>query len=209
MANKCCDKSTRLAGVTLIELLLVMAVIVVVLGLAVPTFFDSLRVQHLRSAADQLRVDLSKARNRAMTSGLTLGMSVSEQSYLITVATDLADENEASTTTPTFELTQQLPEGIKLTLAAANGISTSPAPGGTAMDNFIAGATTQTGDTAVYFYPDGTTSTVEFQLSNDKQESLVVSLRGITGVALVQDAPSQTQGQIVAEFPAAQEGATP
>ncbi len=68
-------------AVTLIELLLVMALIVIITGLTLPTFFSGYKRQQLRSAADQLRVDLAQARNRAMSSGLTLGMTISERSY--------------------------------------------------------------------------------------------------------------------------------
>jgi Tfp pilus assembly protein FimT len=189
-------------AVTLIELLLVMAMIVIITGLTLPTFFSGYKKQQLRSAADQLRVDLAQARNRAMSSGLTLGLTISERTYLISVAADLADENEASTSTPSYELTQELPEGIKLAPVSTTGAATGQPTSG-ALDP------TASSEVFAYFYPDGTTSTVEFQVSNEKQDSLIVSLRGLTGVALVQDAPSQTQGQIVAEIPAAQGGTTP
>lgn len=187
-------------GVTLIELLLVMAVIVVVLGLAAPMFFESMRSQQLRSAADQLRTDLSKARNRAMSSGQMLGLTLTENTYTIGLASEV-DENEASA--PAFQQsTIPLPDGLRLqVLTGASGSETTP-------DQAL-GQTVGSDGIAAYFYPDGTTSTVEFQLFNDKDKSLVVSLRGITGVALVQEAPSQTAGVLQAEIPAAQGGTTP
>lgn len=188
-------------GVTLIELLLVLAVIVVVVGLAAPMFVESLRVQQLRSAADQLRTDLSKARNRAMSSGQMLGLTLTENSYTIGLASEV-DENEASA--PAFqEVTIELPEGLRLAAPSAQAASGS-------MPDQSGGATVGADGIAAYFYPDGTTSTVEFQLFNDKEKSLVVSLRGITGVALVQDAPSQSAGIIEAQIvPNDKGGSTP
>lgn len=193
-------QKTRRRGVTLIELLLVMAVIIVVLGLAAPMFFESLRTQQLRSAADQLRIDLSKARNRAMSSGQMLGLTLTENSYTIGLASEV-DENEASA--PAFQQsTIDLPAGLRLVLATGQADPASSSAQST-------DATVGSDGIAAYFYPDGTTSTVEFQLFNDKENSLVVSLRGITGVALVKEAPSQNAGVLMAEFPAAKGGTTP
>jgi prepilin-type N-terminal cleavage/methylation domain-containing protein len=191
------DRHAR-RGMTLIELLLVLAVIVVVVGLAGPMFYESMRVQQLRSAADQLRTDLSKARNRAMSSGQMLGLTLTENSYTIGLASEV-DENEASA--PAFQQsTIPLPEGLRMQVLSGDVGSEMPAE--------ALGMTAGSAGIAAYFYPDGTTSTVEFQILDDKQKSLVVSLRGITGVALVQDAPSQTAGVLVAEIPEAQ-GGTP
>lgn len=178
-----------------------MALIVAIAGMAMPVLYGTLKAQRLRSAADELRTDLSKARNRAMSSGQMLGLTLTENSYTIGLASDV-DENEASA--PAFQQrTVQLAEGLRLiSLAGQEGLAT-PDPSATTMP------TLGLDGIAAYFYPDGTTSTVEFQLFDDKEHSLVVSLRGITGVALVQAAPSQTAGQIVAEFPAAQGGTTP
>jgi prepilin-type N-terminal cleavage/methylation domain-containing protein len=194
------DQVSRRRGVTLIELLLVLAVIVVVVGLAGPMFFESLRSQQLRSAADQLRTDMSKARNRAMSSGQMLGLTMTEKSYTIGLASEV-DENEASA--PAFQqATIELPEGLRLVAPSGQ------AAGATTPDQST-GATLGSDGIVAYFYPDGTTSTVELQLFNDKEKSLVISLRGITGVALVQEAPSQTAGVLQAEFPAAKGGTTP
>lgn len=190
-------------GVTLIELLLVMALIVIVMGLAVPTFFGGLRMQQLRSAADQLRSDLAQARNRSMSSGQTLGLIYTENSYTVGPAGDLIDENEGNTTTPVFQQAQTLPDGIKLA-----GMSGQGTPRDSAANPGDGTTAPSAGEVFAYFYPDGTTSTVEFELTNDKNEKLIVSLRGITGVALVQNARSQNEGIVVAEIPAAK-GGTP
>ena len=194
-------------GVTLVELLLVIGLIVIATGLALPTFFGGLRAQQLRSAADQLRADLAQARNRAMTSGQTLGLIYTENSYTVGPAGDLIDENEGNLTTPVYQQLQTLPEGIKLAGMSSQGTPRDQAAnptGGTATAT-APGA----GEVFAYFYPDGTTSTVEFEVFNDKKERLIVSLRGITGVALVQNAPSENEGIVVAEIPAAKGGTTP
>jgi type II secretory pathway pseudopilin PulG len=190
-------------GVTLIEVLLVVGLIVLIASMAMPELLGTLRLQRLRSAADELRTDLSKARNRAMSSGQILGLTLTENSYSIGLASDIVDENEASSTIPLQQQTRTLADGLRLMVAGGQG-PVAVSPGGSA----VASAVGSDG-IAAYFYPDGTTSTIEFQVSDDNKHSLIVSLRGITGVALVQDAPSQNEGIIVAEIPAANGGTTP
>ena len=205
--SRCCRRSRSRDAFTLIEILLVVGLIIIITGLALPSFFGGWRAQQLRSAADQLRADLAQARNRAMTSGQTLGLIYTETNYTVGPAGELIDENEGNISTPMYQQLQDLPQGIKLAGLSSQGAPRDQAanPGGES-----AGATSSpgSGEVFAYFYPDGTTSTVEFELSNDKKERLIVSLRGITGVALVQNAPSQNEGIIVAEIPAAQ-GGTP
>ncbi len=184
---------------------MVLALIVIIGALAMPVFYGSLKHQQLRSAADMLRTDLAKARNRAMSTGQTLGLTFSETSYTVGPASEVLDENEANSSTPMFQQARDMPEGIKLTSASAGGMAREAAvdPAASGLDSLASGGI------YAYFYPDGTTSTVEFLLTNDKESSLTVSLRGITGVALVQDTPSQNQGIITAEIIPTGQGGTP
>ncbi len=190
-------------AVTLIELLLVLGLIVTLASLGMPYLYSSLKQQRLQSAADQLRTDLSKARNRAMSTGQMLGLTLTENSYTIGLASDVVDENESSSGAAIQPQSRTLAEGLRLLLGSGQGDVTAPPAGSTEAP--MVG----TEGIAAYFYPDGTTSTVEFQIFDDQEHSLVVSLRGITGVALVQAAPSQNEGIIVAEIPNANGGMTP
>ena len=63
---------TMSAGVTLIEILLVMGILAIVSGLALVTTFDSLRAYGFKHERDILVVLLQKARSQA-TSGVCLG----------------------------------------------------------------------------------------------------------------------------------------
>jgi hypothetical protein len=137
-----------------------------------------------------------------MSTGQILGLTLTENSYTIGLASDVVDENESSSGAAIQQQTRTLAEGLRL-MVAGQGIAAAPA-GGAATSPTVGAE-----GIAAYFYPDGTTSTIEFQLFDNQEHSLVVSLRGITGVALVQAAPQQNEGIIVAEIPAAKGGMTP
>ncbi len=56
-------------ALTLMELLLVLAILVIVLGIAAPTLFRAFETQRLQKSADLVRTELLRARNRAIRSG--------------------------------------------------------------------------------------------------------------------------------------------
>lgn len=69
------SRPARSRGVTLIELMVVVSVLVVVLALAAPTFRDMIETQRLRGTSSQLVTDLQFARSESVTRQEPVGMS--------------------------------------------------------------------------------------------------------------------------------------
>src|SRR3989339_1397940 len=62
-----CPINNRSSGFTLIELLIVVTIIVLVTGAAIPSFAGYVRNQTIIQATEQLKSDLRTAQNKAMT----------------------------------------------------------------------------------------------------------------------------------------------
>jgi prepilin-type N-terminal cleavage/methylation domain-containing protein len=196
----------RRRGLTLLELLLVLALLVVVGAITVVSLQGTLDNQRLRSAGDQLRSQLGKARVRAMKSGRIHALTVDPEGagYRIepwitgdeaTEASPLAGgglAGAAPAADPTLlQVEETLPEGVTFYWAE------------TVQDNRAVltqtSAVSPTGDTAgqlppILFYPDGTSSTARLTITDGKGLYMVVSLRGLTGVA--QTSEPLTQGEL-------------
>jgi len=164
-------------GYTLFEVLLVMAILVAVGAIAVPVFTQAFEIERLRKAGDVLRTAWAKARLEAMTTGLTyvFRFEYGVDRFVISVWDTSGAETETADATIISERAGQLPNG---TLFYAG-------------EKVLDARTTETegisGQTApqIFFYPDGTTSTAQVQLTNKNDRFLTVELRGLTGVAKV------------------------
>lgn len=64
-----CVTATNRSAFTLLELLLVLAILVAVSGMAMMSFTGTLENQRLRQSADQIRSEFAKARSEAMRTG--------------------------------------------------------------------------------------------------------------------------------------------
>jgi prepilin-type N-terminal cleavage/methylation domain-containing protein len=162
-------------GFTLFEVLLVMAILVAVATVAVPIFHKSFEVERLRKAADVLRTAWGKARVQAMTTGQThvFRFQYETNQYVVAVWDSGEGMTEASTTTTVAERPGALPDGIVFhaaeKLADVRASETDDAGGQTAPQ--------------IFFFPDGTTSTAQVLITNNKDRFLKVRLRGMTGIA--------------------------
>lgn len=79
----------RARGFTLIELMVALAVAIVLMGIAVPSFFESTARARLQGAINELAIDLQYARSEAVRerAAVTLTVANSGASYTITNAT--------------------------------------------------------------------------------------------------------------------------
>jgi prepilin-type N-terminal cleavage/methylation domain-containing protein len=179
-------------GLTLIEIILVLAILVVIGAIAIPTLQGSFTRASLHSSGDLLRGAFAKARLSAMQSGDThafryelygsrfqiapLGaMALPENNQLVPVAEEDAPEDKVL-----VSLTDnRLPNGI---VFAGGNVSSS---------NQIMALQPDSGEgpwsPPILFRPDGTTSDASLLLSTDKQVMIRVTLRGLTGVASIVD----------------------
>ena len=189
---------------TLLELLLVLALLVVLAGLAMPMFAGSFTSLKLRRATDQVLAVWIQARTAAIESG---------QLHQFRFQTDSGDylvepwpRDEQFSVTPAAEndplheglqnirredgallVRDRLPKGIVLKRGerAIRG-SAQGEPSTSEVESLAAGTTT-TGlygigwSAPILFYPDGTTNDVSLLLSNGQRQYQRATLRSLTG----------------------------
>jgi prepilin-type N-terminal cleavage/methylation domain-containing protein len=186
-------------GFTLSEMLVVLGILVTVTALAQPALRGALGDSRLRSAAKLVRVELSKARLRAMQSGIAqqfryqLGKSrfqivpavAVEQAELgrkgrqtgrddvRPARTDrqrVAAANTAAAGGPDELPSQELPDGICFEPA----VDEPPAVAPTSEEGW---------SDPIVFYPNGRTKNAQIRIKGERNTVVDVSLRGLTGVA--------------------------
>ena len=181
-------------GFTLLELTLVMAILVAVAAIATPVALGIWDGHRLIKTGDEVRAIWNRARVSAMRSGqiqvfrylsLTNEYVVdafqSDDAYLES-STLQADPMASMAPTATRTLSS---ERVKFfSLSAQSDLRSvrveeqlqtqgmGQQPGGALSD-------------AIFFYPDGTSSTARLVLGNDEEQFVVVQLRGLTGLAEV------------------------
>ncbi|MBX9789591.1 MAG: prepilin-type N-terminal cleavage/methylation domain-containing protein [Pirellulales bacterium] len=240
------SRAPRPAGFTLVELLLVMALVVVLLGMSYPTLRRSLGSYRLREAAKTMRVQVARARLAAIESGVPQemrfipgegvfrlgpargyepdaddlsGATDPEAGPRLTAAGDPrrcgAPADGRYPSSPASGVDEQLlPESIifaheqpraaeassaSAPFGAANSTNSAPSAAG---DELAAGDE-RSWSSPIVFRPDGTTIDAQFVIANDRQQCIVLSLRGLTG------ALDQSELQSLEEMQAAAEAAAP
>jgi Tfp pilus assembly protein FimT len=188
-------------------MVLVLSLLVVVFALVVPRLMGSVASRRLLYSADEVRTAWAKARTMAMRTGephqfLYLPAS---RAYLLTskpsTETSAADFQQAIFALSSVahavdnqeyqQLAEQLTHrGIQIErlpmaitfLDSATASRMSPSPLGSASDTNLNGGN---GVNAVTFFPDGSASTSTVWLTNEDDEAIPISLRGMTGIATV------------------------
>ena len=175
---------------TLMEMLLVLAIMVIVASMTLPALRGPMENQRLRKAGDVIRAEWAKARVSAMKTGRihvfqyqTDGTGFGVEPWYA------ADDDQTSTNDSSgkggnataLRITQPLPDNISF----AGGDTTSDSRS-LHLENNMGGASGKAAR-PILFYPDGTSSTARVVLANRRQAFVVVSLRGLTGIAQVSD----------------------
>lgn len=195
----------RRSGLTLMELLLVLAVIVVIGALTIPSLATPMENQRLRKAADVIRAEWSTARVQAMKSG-RIHLFRFEQGgdhYGVEpwagAGDDLQSTNDQAvkssggglvTSQGVAAAQKQLPDGVVFgqgMTANDNRANFAMQAGGNDAAPVSAATASYANSPPVLFYPDGTTSTARIMLTNRRQRYVVINLRGLTGMTQVSD----------------------
>ncbi len=192
-------------GFTLLELLLVLAVLAAVASIVLPQTGILLGDRQLVRSGEIVRIELTRLRVDAMRQGRVMifqgeleGNSfeikpfqsfsdatesmeqVGSQSALLTGASQaLAVAPQGSSTTRNVPLTEGVTIESVATVSAARAFEIQQSTE----------AATQTGNLSqpILFYPDGSTSTAAVTLKHETMGRIVVKLRGITGDATVSE----------------------
>ena len=193
------------AGLTLLEIVIVLALLVILGAVAAPIFAGTIRRQRLRSAAESVRAEWMRAHIQAMKTGRihVYRFQSGDRHFEIIPWVAADDALESSTTADTattssgmatasgttaggVELNEGpgLPEGVIFVGGNAQSdsraLTVEEALGGSAGGGGQWGA-------PILFYPDGTASEAYVIVANDSQEAVRVDLRGLTGLATVSD----------------------
>lgn len=200
--------SSARTAFTLLETMLVLAVMVAVGALVWPSLQKPLGAQRLRKSADQLHADLTRARAAAMRSGVVRQLVAEPDAATTTTGARYsiaaaADSAASSLGLPASEAggamsdggaqTRTLPEGITIeTVEAVDDVAPPPyaaaaaapvtpvAPSGPSASP-SSPAVVPGVPSIVYFHPDGTTSSARITLANEQGLRIRVELRGLTG----------------------------
>ncbi len=188
-------------AITLIEVLLVLALLVTLAAITWPALDRPMANQRLRKAADTVRVAWAKARIRAMSTGQTLVFRCTLDSDEYTIESQPGpesvesmsssndgqfDETVSDSTTLTDPLsskTHQLPENIRFVDGEVTFDTRATILGEASEETANSGL----GVDPILFFPDGTTTTATLTLENQYERRIELSLRGLTGVISVGD----------------------
>lgn len=167
------------SGFTLMEILVALAILAVTAAITLPAFDGWMQGQKLSESVDSFRMNLVKARTRAMEEGRTYRVAWQPSSGSYRIAPDeLEDwpELSGSPAGPLFSDAAGLP-GMSLVDALRDGVHFLPnADFGQAFILF------RPNGTASILVEDGTErSQADIPIANEKGESRVVRVRAVTG----------------------------
>jgi prepilin-type N-terminal cleavage/methylation domain-containing protein len=190
-------------GFTLIEILLVLAVLAIVIGVAYPLLSGSFERNQMSQAANEVREKLAATGIYAKDSGLTYQFRFEPGGRRYLVVPDELDSDAATSGTSLSARypmhSEQLPEGYHFQSDSEN-------PNGQTFGQTVflpiredvmktfANAnelSSASGWPALLFYPDGTAKPVPVIVRNDAKQSITLSVRELTGAV--------TMGQVTQE----------
>jgi prepilin-type N-terminal cleavage/methylation domain-containing protein len=168
-------RTARRSAFTIIELMVVMAIVLMLAAILVPSLMGFWGNNRSKAAVDLVTGRLSDARGAAISQGRAYRVSASPDGLQIRVAPDeseMPEEVIAEASTGLIDRTDSLPKGVVLTPITAGEPSS---------DGWT---------TLVTFLPDGTCRELgsEFQLAEPDNVAQVVRIRGLTGVWTVNPA---------------------
>jgi prepilin-type N-terminal cleavage/methylation domain-containing protein len=190
----------RHRGYTLIEMLMVLAVLVLLAAVSAPALRGIMRRANLTAAGDAVRSEITRAHVRAMKSGRTqvVTYELGGRRYRVQpwIAGDDALEGSgqsagASEGMGSISATdggddkgheRQLPEGT--TFAGGDALEESRA---SVVADAVAGGSSMDGEWSrpILFYPDGSSSDAFVVVADEFQHGLQITLIGLTGAAKV------------------------
>jgi len=184
----------RLGGFTLLEVLLVLTLLIVLTAVSWPALDRLIARQGIERAVSDVQLLLTSARVRATDSGVTYQFryEVGGRRYLLIPSS--AAELVAAAETPGADImtvsaaawkrTGQLPEHVSFGIAGEQDVTDDPiAPellSGLLNSDELSRASW---GPAVLFHPDGTASDSTFIISDDGDESITITVRGLTGAS--------------------------
>ena len=183
---------------TLFEVLLVLALLVVIGAVATPLLTGSLARARLENSGELVRVAWARARLAAMQAGepyvFRYEPKGSRYQIVLLSAITAEDAEDVNTLPPEDEADAEYAEADMLRLSksrlpqeivfASGDVSAVPQLAGAAA---TAGGWSQ----PIMFYPDGTTSDAAVLIADASDETMRVTLRGLTGISRASEVGSE------------------
>lgn len=199
------SRSRSPRAVTLMEMILVLAVLVVIAAVAMPAFYGSLRSATLRSAAEQVRTEWNRAHIKAMKSGriYVFRFQPGGRKFQIEPYQAADDALNAAAGVNTFappppasddkgaESGTQLPEGIKF----LEGMTAEEERAKAVEEAMGMGGGGGEWSRPILFYPDGVSSDAWLVVADEHDSAIRVELRGLTGLAVLGDSTTPDEAQ--------------
>ena len=182
----------RRRGLTLVEICLVLALLVVIGSFAIPLLGGAVERRALVSGAGMLQAGWTRARLAAMQSGQTYVVRfepkgsrfqvVSLDQLSLPESQDLQPEDPEAENSP-YDILRffktRLPDGVIFASANVSNSNQLTATMGSAGEG--------PWSSPVIFRPDGTTSDATVLLANQPGQTIRVTLRGLTGTSTASD----------------------
>ena len=177
-------------GLTLLEILLVLALLVIIGAIAAPAIGRFVQTQRLRDSANLIRGEWSRARVQAMKSGRIYVFRYEPEGtryvvdYWMAADDELEAGDDSEVVAPDVQTpwdAEVLPEGVRFLLGQTEEVAEQP------LDASETAATSAEWSAPILFYSDGTTSNADIVLVNKRNRAIRVTLRGLTGIGTVSD----------------------
>ncbi len=204
------SRESKRSAFTLFELLLVLALLVAVAGIAIPTFESMIGSRRLGQSIDKLQNEIMAGRVTAMRTGQAqvIRMTLQGQDYSIAPwlgGSEAQDASAGATVMQSGQIIQTQPASGGSVLASEGSGSTKQLSEGvqfsaveTLVDSRNALAIEQAGGTVptdvgssqgdgsglsspLLLYPDGSCTTAQIILADNKGRRMAIQIRGVTG----------------------------
>jgi len=189
---------------TLLEILLTLCLLVILASITWPGLGRPMATQRLRESADQVRTEWVRARVDAMSTGQlnVFRYSLDGDTYVIEAqATEdgVSETTEASQGTAGSPMPATASEGLDQAAGSSNSrrrlaekvrfmtdqTASPSSPQSATPDAQPSLSADASLSQPIFFYPDGTCSDAQVRLTNEYNQTIVLSLRGLTGVVQV------------------------
>jgi Tfp pilus assembly protein FimT len=190
------QRRRRRSAITLLELMLVLAILVAMSALAAPTINRTWERYRVKLAGDQLRAAFSQAHVKAMSSGQmqVLRFEIGGDQYAVQpwMAGDevinVSAKEAYEQSQPQFEVEtvepKRLPENITFASAQAKFDTRAAEVEEEAIRQIGGGVQWSQ---PILFYPDGSSSQAKVIVANPRGEAVAVTLRKLTGLTTVSE----------------------
>lgn len=190
------------AAYTLMELLLAMAILLAVAGIAWPTLQAQFSRHRLKNQVETVRVELAGTRYRAIDSGLIYQFLFEPGgvNFVVVPYEGLETEQEQAVSAPLYRYAGRLDEGFWFEHAEEyETLGNETAFAGALSGDFLAGLPNSfelqqvAWSTPILFYPDGSATTAGFDVRDSHNQLVRLTVRDLTGAVSVDPIRQETR----------------